>query len=153
MFGEADSIFVPKRDGYVISTDPERLDRELIHAFLRTAYWSPNVPRDVVDRSIDNSLVFGLYDATGAQAGFARVVTDKATFAYLADVFVLDEHRGRGLGKWIVETVLAHPDLQGLRRIALGTQDAHSLYERYGFRQADVERLMTLDREPEDLYG
>ena len=123
-----------ERDGYLISTDPSLLDRDLIHSFLRTAYWSPNVPRDVVERSIDHSLVFGLYDPDGHQVGFARIVTDRAAFGYLADVFVLEAQRGRGLGKWLIETVLAHPDLQGLRRITLGTQDAHSLYERYGCR-------------------
>ena len=92
------------------------------------------MPRDVVDRAIDNSLCFGLYDEAGRQVGFARAVTDRAAIAYLADVFVLDAQRGRGLGKWLVETVMAHPDLQGLRRFFLGTADAHALYERYGFR-------------------
>jgi GNAT superfamily N-acetyltransferase len=142
-----------ERGGYVISTDPSLLDRDLIHSFLRTAYWSPNVPRDVVERSIDHSLVFGLYDPDGRQVGFARMVTDRAAFGYLADVFVLEPQRGRGLGKWLIETVLAHPDLQGLRRITLGTKDAHSLYQRYGFEPADSSRLMTLDRPPEELYG
>jgi GNAT superfamily N-acetyltransferase len=142
-----------ERDGFVISTDAERLDRDLIHSFLRTAYWSPNVPREIVERSIENSLNFGLYETSGSQVGFARMVTDRAAFGYLADVFVLEPHRGRGLGKWLVETVLAHPDLRGLRRITLGTQDAHSLYERYGFRPADPRRLLTLDRPAEELYG
>ena len=96
-----------ERDGYVISTDRDRLDVDVIHGFLRSAYWSPNVPR-----SIENSVCFGLYGPDGAQAGFARALTDKAAFAYLADVFVLEPHRGRGLGKWLVETVLSHPDLQ-----------------------------------------
>ena len=141
-----------RRDGYLISTDPARVDLDLVHGFLRTAYWSPNVPREVVERSIENSLVFGLYEQGGAQVGFARVVTDRAAFGYLADVFVLDEHRGGGLGKWLIETVLAHPDLQSLRRIVLGTQDAHSLYERYGFKPADASRIMTLDKPPEQLY-
>jgi N-acetylglutamate synthase-like GNAT family acetyltransferase len=141
-----------ERDGYVISTDAERLDVDAIHAFLRQAYWSPNVPRDVVERSIDNSLNFGLYDRDGAQVGFARMVTDRAAFGYLADVYVLEPHRRHGLGKWLVETVLAHPDLQGLRRIVLGTADAHSLYERYGFKPADASRIMTLDQSAEKLY-
>jgi GNAT superfamily N-acetyltransferase len=142
-----------ERDGYTISTDAARLDRDLIHGFLRAAYWSPNVPREVVERSIDNSLVFGLYDARGAQVGFARAVTDRAVFAYIADVFVLEEHRGRGLGVWLVETMLAHPHLQGLRRVALGTMDAHSLYRRFGFEPANAEILMTLDRSSTELYG
>jgi GNAT superfamily N-acetyltransferase len=142
-----------KRDSYLISTDPKLLDCDLIHAFLREAYWSPNLPRDVFDRSMEHSLVFGLYDSAGAQAGFARVVTDRAVFAYLADVFVLDEHRGRGLGVWLVESVLSHPDLQGMRRIALGTKDAHALYSRFGFGPANPEILMTLDRPATELYG
>jgi GNAT superfamily N-acetyltransferase len=120
-------------NGYEISTDPARLDLDVIHGYLREAYWSPGVPRDVVERSIARSLCFGLYAPDGAQAGFARVVTDGATFAWIADVFVLDPHRGRGLGVWLMETVLAHPDLQGLRRIVLATKDAHELYERFGF--------------------
>ena len=122
-----------ERGGYEISTDPARLDLDVIHGYLREAYWSPGVLRDVVERSIARSLCFGLYAPDGAQAGFARVVTDGATFAWIADVFVLDPHRGRGLGVWLMETVLAHPDLQGLRRIVLATKDAHELYERFGF--------------------
>jgi GNAT superfamily N-acetyltransferase len=131
-----------RRDGYLISTDPRLLDRAAIWSFLRTSYWSPGIARDVVDRGIDNSLVFGLYeDATGAQAGFARAVTDRSRFAWLADVFVLDEHRGRGLGVWLVETVIAHPELAGLR-LMLATADAHGLYERFGFVPADPERIL-----------
>jgi GNAT superfamily N-acetyltransferase len=130
------------RDGYVVSTDPDRLDREAIWLFLRTSYWSPGIARDVVDRAIDNSsLVFGLYAPRGAQAGFARVVTDRARFAWLADVFVLEEHRGKGLGVWLVETVVAHPDLAGLR-LVLATADAHGLYERFGFGPVDPARMM-----------
>jgi GNAT superfamily N-acetyltransferase len=124
-----------------------------VHGFLRMAYWSPNLPRNVLERSLEHSMAFGMYDADGAQAGFARVVTDRAVFAYLADVFVASEHRGTGLGVWLVETVLGHPHLQGLRRIALGTRDAHSLYERFGFRPADPQILLTLDRSADELYG
>lgn len=131
---------------YEISTDPARLDVDVIHGFLRTAYWSPGVAREVVERSIANSIPFGLYAPDRAQAGFARVITDRATFAYLGDVFVLPEHRGRGLGVWLVETVLAHPDLQGLRRFHLATFDAHTLYERFGFRPSDPAVMM--DRTP-----
>jgi GNAT superfamily N-acetyltransferase len=130
-----------RRDGYLISTDPGLLDREAIWSFLRTSYWSPGIAREVVDRGIDNSLVFGLYDAAGAQAGFARAVTDRARFAWLADVFVLGEHRGRGLGVWLVETVIAHPDVAGLR-LMLATADAHGLYARFGFVPADPERIL-----------
>ena len=131
-----------ERGEYLISTAPEQLDLDVIHRFLsEEAYWSPGVDRDVVARSIENSLCFGLYRA-GEQVGFARVVTDRAAFAWLADVFVLPAHRGHGLGKWLVETVLAHPELQGLRLFMLGTADAHSLYERYGFRPVDPGRMM-----------
>jgi GNAT superfamily N-acetyltransferase len=129
-------------DGYLISTDPARLDRAAIWGFLRTAYWSPGVELEVVERSIEGSLPFGLYAPDGEQAGFARVVTDRATFAWLADVFVLSPHRGRGLGVWLVETVLSHPDLQDLRLIVLATADAHTLYGRFGFKRVVSERLM-----------
>ena len=134
------------RDGFEISGDPARLDRAMIHRFLHDdSYWAKGVPRDVVDRAIDNSLCFGLYDRDGRQAGFARAVTDRAAIAYLADVFVVTKYRGRGLGKWLIETVMSHPDLQGLRRFFLGTADAHALYERYGFRPlADPGRMMEI---------
>jgi GNAT superfamily N-acetyltransferase len=132
------------RDGYLISTDPARLDRDAIWRFLRTAYWSPGVARDVVERSIENSRPFGLYGPEGDQAGFARVVTDGVTFAWLADVFVVDEHRGRGLGVWLIETVISHPDVQGVRQLLLATADAHGLYERFGFVTVESGRLMAL---------
>lgn len=130
-----------RRDGYLISTDPDRLDRDAIWRFLRTTYWSPGIDPATVERAIDNSLPFGLYADGGEQAGFARAVTDTARFAWLADVFVMPEHRGRGLGVWLVETVLSHPDLAGIR-IVLGTKDAHTLYGRFGFRAVDPARMM-----------
>ena len=132
-------------DPYEISTDVTRLDRALIHRFLHDdSYWARGVPRDVVDRAIDNSLCFGLYHGPD-QVGFARVVTDRAAIAYLADVFVLPAHRGRGLGKRLIEAVMSHPELQGLRRFFLGTADAHSLYERFGFRAlAEPGRMMEI---------
>lgn len=134
------------RGGYLISTDTELLDLDVIHRFLsEDSYWAPGVAREVVERSIENSICFGLYDAS-TQVGFARVITDRAAFAYLADVFVLPDHRRRALGKWLIETVLSYPDLQGLRRFFLGTADAHSLYERYGFRPIDPSRMMELHR-------
>jgi GNAT superfamily N-acetyltransferase len=120
-------------NGYEISTDPARLDLDVIHGFLREAYWSPGVGRDVVERSIAGSLCFGLYAPDGGQAGFARAVTDRATFAWIADVFVLEPHRGQGLAAWLVETVVGHPDLAGLRRVVLATRDAHGLYSSLGF--------------------
>jgi GNAT superfamily N-acetyltransferase len=133
--------------GYKISTDPARLDRDLIHDFLaREAYWSRGVPRDAVDRSIDNSICFGVYRES-EHVGFARVVTDRAAIAYLGDVFIVRGHRGRGLGRWLIETVLAHPDLQGLRRFILATADAHVLYQRFGFRPlAEPDGMMEIAR-------
>lgn len=118
----------------MISTDASMLDLEVVHGYLSRSYWAAGVPEDVVRRSIENSLCFGVYRGE-EQAGFARVVTDRATFAYLADVFVLDEHRGQGIGKWLLEVILSHPDLQGLRRWMLATRDAHDLYRRYAFTE------------------
>jgi N-acetylglutamate synthase-like GNAT family acetyltransferase len=131
----------------LISDDRTRLDRALIHRFLsERSYWAQGVPREVVERSIDHSLCFGVYQS-GAQAGFARVVTDFATFAWLADVFVIEDARGRGLSKKLVAAILAHPQLQGLRRFLLGTLDAHGLYAQFGFAPIkDVERFMEIHR-------
>jgi GNAT superfamily N-acetyltransferase len=123
-----------RRADAVVSTDRSRLDVELVHRVLSATYWAAGIPRDVVERSIGGSIAFGLFEG-GRQVGFARVVTDLATFAYLADVFVIEEFRGRGLGDWLVESILLHPQLQGLRRIALITRDAAPLYERHGFAQ------------------
>jgi GNAT superfamily N-acetyltransferase len=129
---------------YDISTDPSRLQPAAIHAYLTRSYWSPGVPRDVVARAIANSLCFGVYLGE-AQVGFARIVTDKASFAWLADVYVLEAHRGQGLSKRLVETILAHPDLQGLRRLLLATKDAHGLYAQFGFRPlAAPDRMMEI---------
>jgi GNAT superfamily N-acetyltransferase len=131
-----------KRDGLTISTDRSRLDRDTIHDFLRGSYWASGISRELVDRSIDNSLCFGLYDGDRL-VGFARVITDFATFAYLSDVFVLESHRGHGLGTWFTECVLSHPDLQNLRRWMLATADAHGLYRRVGFTAlSKPERIM-----------
>ena len=120
------------RGEFTVTTDRARLDRDVILRFLSSSYWAENIPRVTVDKSIDNSLCFGLL-AGSRQIGFARVVTDTATFAYLADVFVLPEHRGAGLGKWLIECIVSHPELQGLRRWMLGTRDAHGLYRQFGF--------------------
>ena len=125
-----------RRGEYVVSTDGSRLDLDAVHNYLKRSYWAEGVPFDVVRRSVENSLVFGMYRAA-EQVGFARVVTDHATFAYLADVFVLEEHRGQDLGKWLVESVLSHPELQGLRRWMLATRDAHGLYRKYAFAALD----------------
>jgi GNAT superfamily N-acetyltransferase len=140
-------------DGYVVSTERERLDLDVVHGFLRTAYWSAGIPRATVERAVEHSLPFGLYAPGGAQCGFARVVSDRATFAYLGDVFVLPGHRGRGLGVWLVECVLAHPELQGLRKWHLATADAHALYERFGFvPPRSAEAQLFLERAPAELY-
>ena len=130
------------REGFTISTDPARIDRALVHEFLAASYWARGIPRETVDRSIEGALCFGLYEGD-RQVGFARVITDRATFAYLADVFVVDSHRGRGLAAWLMETILAHPDLQGLRRWMLLTRDAHPLYRKVGYTElAHPERVM-----------
>lgn len=137
-----------RRGDFTISTDPARLDRGLIREFLAHSYWAPGIPREVVDRSIEGSLCFGLYEG-GRQVGFARVITDHATYAYVADVFVLESHRGRGLALWLMQAIRAHPRLQGLRRWNLVTRDAHALYRKAGFRDAEFpERYMEIvDRE------
>ena len=121
-----------KREGLVISTDPERLDLDAITDMLTRAYWASGRPRERTERAIRNSLVFGVYDGD-RQIGMARVVSDYAIFAYLCDVFILEEYRGRGLGKWLMQAVFSHPDLQGLRRWVLATKDAHGLYRQFGF--------------------
>lgn len=136
------------RGRFVIATDPGRLDRALITRFLGGSYWARSIPREIVDRSIEHSLCFGLYDGS-AQVGFARVITDFATFGYVADVFVLESHRGQGLGLWLMQTIRAHPQLQGLRRWLLFTLDAHALYRKVGFAEtATPGRCMEIiDRE------
>jgi GNAT superfamily N-acetyltransferase len=130
---------------YEIDTDRARLDMRTIHGFLAASHWARGIPMAVLQRAVRRSLPFGLYK-DGRQVGFARVVTDHATFAYLADVFVLENERGRGLGRWLVESILGHPALQGLRRWLLGTRDAHGLYRKAGFGEppapfAFLERL------------
>jgi GNAT superfamily N-acetyltransferase len=115
-----------------IDTDKTRLDVDVIHGFLRQSYWAEGIPRDVVERSIEHSLCFGVY-VDGAQVGFARIISDYATFAYLADVFVLEAFRGQGLSKRLIAAVVGHPRLQGLRRWSLATRDAHALYAQFGF--------------------
>jgi GNAT superfamily N-acetyltransferase len=124
------------QEAYAISTDPSRLDLGAVHGFLEGSYWAKGVSRAVVERSVENSLCFGLYKGKD-QVGFARVVTDRATFAWLADVFVLEGHQGLGLGKWMMEVVLSHPELQGLRRWMLATADAHGLYRGCGFGELE----------------
>ena len=129
-----------------ISTDPDRLDIHAIHAYLTRSYWAEGIPYDVVKNCVVNSLCFGAY-AGDRQVGFARVITDRVTFAYLCDVYVLEEYRGRGLSKRLMEAVCGHPDLQNLRRFCLATRDAHGLYEKFGFARVDCpNRYMEIVR-------
>jgi GNAT superfamily N-acetyltransferase len=132
-----------RRDRFLISTDAARLDVDFIHDQLaHKSYWAAGIPRDVVVRCLNNSLCFGVYEGS-RQIGLARVVTDHSTYAYLCDVFIAEGHRGHGLGTWLIECVLAHPDLQGLRRFTLATRDAHGLYRKFGFAVPDQpENLM-----------
>jgi GNAT superfamily N-acetyltransferase len=121
-----------RRGEFVISTDRDRLDLDVIHRFLTECYWAKGIRREVVARSIENSMCFGVY-SDGKQVGFARVISDYATYAYIGDVFVLEPYRGYGLGKWLMECIMQHPSLQGLRRWSLVTRDAHRLYQQFGF--------------------
>lgn len=140
-----------RRGDFVISTDPARLDRDMIYDFLTNCYWAKGIPREVMERSIEHALCFGIYDGGGAQVGFARVISDFATIAYLGDVFVLESHRGRGLSKWMMECILGHPALQNLRRWILLTRDAHELYRKFGFTALkSPDRYMELHRP--DVY-
>ena len=123
-----------RRGEFLISTDRSRLDFDVVHGFLKDSYWAAGIPKEIVRRSVENSLSFGVYRGE-EQTGFARVTTDRATFAYLADVFVLEAHRERGLGRWLMEVILSHPKLQGIRRWMLATRDAHELYRKYGFEE------------------
>lgn len=139
------------RDGFTISTDRAQLDREVIYRFLHDeAYWSKGLPRDLFERSIEASLSFGLFEGEagrgGKQIGFSRVVTDNATFAWLCDVFVLPAYRGRGLATWLLETVVAHPDLQVQRGFVLATRDAHGLYAKFGWEPVEGGRFMRITR-------
>lgn len=121
-----------RRDQYTISTDNELLDIEMIHQFLKQAYWSREIPKEILQRAIKNSLCFGVYDEK-KQIGFARVISDFSTFGYLADVFMIETYRGKNLAKWLMQTIFSHPDLQGLRCWSLRTRDAHGLYKQFGF--------------------
>jgi GNAT superfamily N-acetyltransferase len=137
-------IYEVRRDGLTISTDTARLDRDAVWRYLNgESYWSTGILRSVFERSVAGALCFGLYDETGAQLGFARVVSDGATLAWLSDVYVLPGRRGRGIGHWLIASVMAHPRLQGLRRWMLSTQDAHAIYEEFGFGPVDAATLMT----------
>lgn len=139
-------------DGYEISTDPQRLDIPAMHAYLVRSYWSPGIPREVVERAARGSLCFGLYEtASQQQVGLARVVTDYATFAYLCDVYVLEEHRGRGLSKRLMQAVMSHPALAGARRTMLATRDAHDLYRQFDFKDVGTSQTLMEIVRP-DMY-
>lgn len=140
-----------RRGEFIISTSRARLSVDVIHGFLTNCYWAKGVPRQVVERSIQHALCFGIYDGEGAQVGFARVISDFATIAYIGDVFVLETHRGRGLGKWLMQCIMQHPALQNLRRWILTTRDAHALYSQVGFTPVkSPEKYMELHRA--DVY-
>ncbi|MFC6159130.1 GNAT family N-acetyltransferase [Kribbella jiaozuonensis] len=139
-------------DGFEADDDVARIDVDVVHGFLTTSYWAAGIPREVVEKSIAGSLNLGVYDADGALVAFARMVTDRATFAWLADVFVLDSHRGHGLGRFVVSTLLEHPELKGLRQILLATADAHELYRSYGFTETTPGRMMAIRQDPTELY-
>jgi GNAT superfamily N-acetyltransferase len=143
-------FYHPRKNDFIISTDKSELDIPMIHDYLsKESYWAKNIPFDIVQKSIDGSFCFGLYQlhkqsSSGIiQIGFARVITDFATFGYLADVFIIENHRGHGLAKWMMETIMNHPDLQGFRRWMLATRDAHYLYAKFGFTPLEKpERFM-----------
>jgi len=145
---------------FVISTDAARLDLDVIHGFLTNSYWATAIPRERVALSIEHSLCFGVYDGSGAQVGFARVITDFATFAYIADVFVLESHRGLGLCKGLMASIRRHPALQGFRRWSLSTRDAQALYAQFGFtplkfpdRYMEILRLNPYEKSSERKIG
>lgn len=140
-----------ERGSYVISSDPKRLCLESIHRVLKDAYWCRNIPFEVMERSIANSLPFGLFKED-EQIGFARVITDFATYAYIGDVYVEEAYRGQGLGVWMMEVIMDHPELQGLRRWSLATRDAHGLYEKFGFTPLNKPETF-MERWVPNIYG
>jgi GNAT superfamily N-acetyltransferase len=135
-----------QREGFAITTETSFFNVEFIHSFLSKSYWAEDIPIETVQQSIDNSLCFGVFHS-GRQIGFARVISDKTTFAYLADVFIDEAYRGQGLSKWLMEEIMAHEDLQGLRRFMLATRDAHGLYAQFGFSELTFpERWMQIHK-------
>ncbi len=140
-------VFELRRGEVLVSTDSARLNLDVIHGYLVQSYWAKGIPRETLARAVEHSLCFGAYDSAGSQIGFARLITDFATFAYLADVFVLESHRGQGIGKLLMECIKQHPELQGLRRWTLSTKDAHGLYAQFGFTALQwPERYMEILR-------
>jgi GNAT superfamily N-acetyltransferase len=139
-----------QRESFTITCDPAKQDRAVIEEFLSTSYWAGGIPAETVAKSLENSLCFGVFDRA-RQVGFARVISDRATIAYLGDVFILPEYRGRGLSKWLMECVVSHPDLQGLRRWILATRDAHGLYTKFGFTPLKKPEIF-MERHDPDVY-
>jgi GNAT superfamily N-acetyltransferase len=137
---------------YTITTDPADIDFDALHAFLGTSYWSRGIPRETMERAVRGSLPFVLRDEHGNLAGFARVITDRATFGYIGDLFVLPEHRGRGLSKRLMDAIMAHPDLRNFRRWMLATSDAHGLYEKFGFRPLAAPEVL-MERHDPNVYA
>ena len=121
--------------GYKISSDKKNMNIKVIHDYLSRSYWSKDIPLKIVQKAIDNSLCFGVFLEEGEQVGFARIVTDSATFAYIADIFILEEHQAKGLSKWLMKTMLNHPEVKNIRRILLATRDAHGLYKQFDFKE------------------
>lgn len=140
------------KNRFSISTDKGKLNLETVYNFLKNSYWAENIPLSVVEKCIDNSLCFGVYEGD-KQVGFGRLITDYATFAYFSDVFILEKYRGLGLGKWLVETMLQHPDLQGLRRWLLATKDAQELYRQFGFQEVKIANsIVFMEIVKRDVY-
>lgn len=138
-------------DGYRISAKKEDMDFSVIHGFISTSYWAKDIPENILQKAIDNSLCFGVFTQSNEQVGFARVITDFSTYAYLCDVFILEKHRGKGLSKWLMAEVIEHPELQDLRRFSLVTKDAQTLYSRFGFTGlTNPDRFMEMWRP--DVY-
>ena len=137
--------------GYQISSQVKDMDLSVIHGYLSRSYWAKNIPLNTVETAINNSLCFGVFTPSGSQVAFARMITDTATFAYLSDVFVLEEHRGKGISKWLMQEIIEHPNLQGIRRMTLATSDAHGLYQQFGFKALNSpESFMELHQK--DVY-
>ena len=143
-----------RQDGFLVSDDPSLVDLDVVHGYLSRSYWAANIPREMLARAIEHSLCFGVYEeASGRQVGFARVVTDRATYGYLADVFVLEEYRGRGLSKLLMSTIMDHPGLQTLRTFTLATRDAHGLYKQFGFTPLEHPDRFMVRRNPAVYRG
>ena len=146
------AMVVTEMGRFLISTDQTKLDVDVVHNFLTRSYWAAGIPRATVVRAIENSLCFGVYD-NAKQIGFARVISDFATYAYIADVFILEPYRERGLGKELMASIMSHPKLQGLRRWNLGTRDAHGLYAQFGFKPVDNPSPIMMEIVNADIYS